>query len=179
MIHDRNLHLETFSSRPSYLAQQKTGLGGGEPWYCDFGIELSRGFRALKIWTAIKAIGMDEFARSITDNCRQAQLMGALADASNVLTLAHPVISNVCCFFVEYGDPSEIAARLQMSGEAVFSTTKIRDRSCLRAAIVNHRTTSEDIRKIMAAVEREVVLTKSSARSAKDDLASFKMTNDR
>lgn len=154
MIYDRDIHREAFSSRPSYLASQDEGLAGGDLWFCDYGLELSRGFRALKVWAAVKAIGVEAFGKAISDNCRQARLMGELAEQSDVLELVHPVVSNLCCFETIGKDPNEIAARLQLSGEVVFSTTIIKGRPCLRAAIVNHRTTSEDVRTAMKAVER-------------------------
>ena len=156
MIYDRTLHFDTFTSRPNYLEQQEEGLGGGDLWFCDYGLELSRGFRALKVWTAIKSIGTEAFAASITDNCKQAALMAELVDASDVLELSFAVSSNVCCFYVAHGDVNKIAAELQLSGDAVFSTTVIKGQACLRAALVNHRTTSEDIRQSIRAVEAAV-----------------------
>jgi aromatic-L-amino-acid decarboxylase len=153
MIYDRKLHFDTFTSRPNYLEQQDEGLGGGDLWFCDYGLELSRGFRALKVWTAIKSIGTEAFAASITDNCKQAALMGALVDASDVLELSFPVSSNVCCFYITDGDVNKIAAELQIKGDVVFSTSIIHGRPCLRAALVNHRTTSDDIRQSIIAVE--------------------------
>jgi len=156
MIHDRTLHFDTFTSRPNYLEQQQEGLGGGDLWFCDYGLELSRGFRALKVWTAIKSIGEDAFAASITDNCKQTALMAELVEASDVLDLSFPVSSNICCFYVAHGDVNKIAAALQLSGDAVFSTTVINGKTCLRAALVNHRTTSEDIRYAIRAVEDAV-----------------------
>lgn len=155
LISDRTLHRDTFTSRPAYLAQQDQGLAGGDLWFCDYGIELSRGFKALKVWTVLQSAGTDALGQYISDNCKQAALMAELAEASQHLELARPVISNVCCFFVNQGDPDQIAAKLQLSGEAVFSTTVVDGRSCLRAAIVNHRTTDADIRHAIAAVERE------------------------
>ena len=156
MIYDRTLHFDTFTSRPNYLEQQEEGLGGGDLWFCDYGLELSRGFRALKVWTAIKAIGTKAFSASITDNCKQTSLMADLVQASDVLELSFPVSSNVCCFYVTHGDVNEIAAELQISGEAVFSTTIIKGKPCLRAALVNHRTTSDNIRQSIIAVEKAV-----------------------
>ncbi|MEP3345433.1 MAG: pyridoxal-dependent decarboxylase [Litoreibacter sp.] len=156
MIYDRELHFNTFTSRPNYLEQQAEGLGGGDLWMCDYGLELSRGFKALKIWTAIKSIGEGAFSASITDNCKQAALMGELVEASDVLELPFKVSSNVCCMYVSQGDVTKIAAKLQLSGEAVFSTTNIKGRPCLRAALVNHRTTSQDIREAVNAVEQAV-----------------------
>lgn len=154
MIYDRDVHRETFSSRPSYLASQERGLAGGDLWFCDYGLELSRGFRALKVWAAIKAIGVKAFGQAITDNCKQAYLMGELVKQSDVLELVHPVVSNLCCFSVSGRDPNEIAALLQLSGEVVFSTTVIKNTPCLRAAIVNHRTTLKHVHAAVEAVER-------------------------
>ncbi len=156
MIYDRSLHFDTFTSRPSYLEQQNEGLGGGDLWFCDYGLELSRGFRALKVWAAIKSIGTQAFSASITNNCKQTALMAELVEASDVLDLSFPVTSNICCFYIAYGDVNKIAAELQLSGDAVFSTTVIKGKACLRAALVNHRTTSEDIRQSIQAVERAV-----------------------
>lgn len=153
LISDRALHRATFANRPEYLVSAKQGLAGGDPWFTDYGIELSRGFRALKVWATVMAVGTRALGAVISDNCRQAQLMGMLVSASPDLTLAHPVVSNLCCFYPDKGDPVEIAAQLQMEGRAMFSTTVIDGRECLRAAIVNHRTTSCDIHVAIGAVE--------------------------
>lgn len=153
LIADSKLHRATFSSRPAYLESADAGLAGGDLWFCDYGIELSRGFKALKVWSAIKALGTDAMGAAITDNCKQASLMADLVDASPSLTLQHPVISNLCCFSVAKGDVSKIAAELQISGQGVFSTITIDGAPCLRAAIVGHRTTSDDIRHAIKAVE--------------------------
>lgn len=152
LIDDRELHRTAFVSRPDYLSQGEA-LAGGAPWFADYGIELSRGFAALKVWAIVKAAGTRALGASITDNCTQARLMGALVEAAPKLGLAHPVVSNICCFVPEGGDAAEIAARLQQAGQVVFSTTFLNGRQCLRAAIVNHRTTSADIRAAIRAVE--------------------------
>lgn len=153
LMADSDLHRATFSSRPAYLESADAGLAGGDLWFCDYGVELSRGFKALKVWTAIKALGADAMGQAITDNCKQAALMGELVDASPYLTLQHRVISNLCCFSVAKGDVTKIAAQLQIAGQGVFSTITVNGTPCLRAAIVGHRTTSNDIRKAIKAVE--------------------------
>lgn len=157
LIADSALHRATFSSRPAYLESAEAGLAGGETWFTDYGLDLSRGFRALKVWAAIQTLGTETLGAAITDNCKQAALMGELVDASPHLTLAHPVISNVCCFSVAKGDVSRIAADLQLSGTAVLSTITLNGIPCLRAAIVNHRTTSDTVRAAIAAVENTQV----------------------
>jgi len=145
-----------FADRPDYLVSSDTGLAGGEHWFCDYGIDLSRGFRALKVWAAVRTHGVAAFGAAISDNCRQAAHMGALAEASDLLDLACPVVSNVVCLKPHAGDAAAIASALQTSGEAVFSTTRIDGALCLRAAIVNHRTTRVDIKQAVVAAEREI-----------------------
>jgi hypothetical protein len=78
------------------------------------------------------------------------------------MRLAAPVVSCLCVFTADAGlDPAaqsalnaRIATELQLSGEAVFSTTVIDGVTCLRAAITNHRTTAEDVDAAIAAVAR-------------------------
>ena len=156
LIRDRALHLAAFRERPDYLAEGADGLAGGDWWATDYGFDLSRGFGALKVWATIRAYGTAALGAQITDNCRQAARMGALAEASDLLDLAHPVVSNLCVIRPRAGRADALAAALQMSGEAVFSTTKVDGAGCLRAAIVNHRTTAADVDRAVAALERAV-----------------------
>ncbi len=151
LARDGALMRATFAARPDYLAPG-AALAGGEVWPTDYGIALSRGFSALKVWAVVEAAGTRALGAAISDNCRQAALMGRLVTAHPRLRLAHPVISNICVFEPLGGDAEAIAAQLQMTGKAVFSTTRIGGVSCLRAAIVNHRTTSADIRAAIKAV---------------------------
>ncbi|THH37501.1 aminotransferase class V-fold PLP-dependent enzyme [Aliishimia ponticola] len=156
LIRDQAVHRATFAERPEYLAAQSKGLAAGDWWPTDYGTELSRGFRALKMWTALQTHGPEVIGAVVTDNCKQAALMGALAEASDLLDLACPVVSNLCVIRPRQGDPAALAAQLQLSGEAVFSTTTLDGAPCLRAAIVNHRTTSDTIRAAVTALERAV-----------------------
>jgi len=163
LIRDEALHRDTFAARPPYLAGQDFGLGGAEPWYCDYGTDLSRGFRALKVWSAIQVHGKSAFGAAITRNCELAALMGNLVDAAPDLMLCAPVMLNVCCFSaaspeMESEEKSAlnryIAQCLQVSGEVVFSTTTFGDCTVLRAAIVNHRTCDADVHASIQAVQR-------------------------
>ena len=161
LIRHGDAHRAAFASRPHYLEGQDEGLGGGDPWYCDYGIELSRGFRALKVWSCLRAYGLDRLARKISDNCRQAARMARLVEAADELELGALVVLNVCCFrYAPKGvDPRDqdalncrLATRLQLDGKVVFSITRLNERTFLRAAIVNHRTRDEDIDLAIAAV---------------------------
>lgn len=154
LIRDESAHRAAFAARPAYLASQRRGLGAGEPWYCDYGIDMSRGFRALKVWAALRSHGSRALARAITRNCELAALMGERVVAHPHLHLTRPVTLNVCCFSAApsslKGEDQDrlneaVAHQLQLDGEAVFSTTRIDGRIVLRAAIVNHRTSRTDI----------------------------------
>lgn len=166
LVRDKD-HLRcTLASRPAYLQSASEGLAGGDLWFTDFSLDLSRGFRALKLWTALQVAGTDKIGAVITDHCALAFKMGELVEASPLLELAHPVISNICCFYIRATTTegakgaipiaAEIAAELQLKGTGVFSTVALGDRECLRAAIVNHRITPNDINEVMTAVEQAV-----------------------
>ena len=161
LIRHGEAHRAAFATRPHYLEAQEEGLGGGDPWYCDYGIELSRGFRALKVWTCLRAYGLDRLTQKISDNCRQAARMARLVEADDGLELGAPVVLNVCCFrYAPKGVNAQdqdalnrqLAMRLQLDGKVVLSTTRLNERTFLRAAIVNHRTRDEDIELAIAAV---------------------------
>lgn len=161
LIRDESIHRQAFAARPAYLAKQDQGLGGGEPWYCDYGMDLSRGFRALKVWSALRAYGSEALGQAITRNCRLAARMAELVAAQPGLRLAAPVRLNVCCFSAAPAHweaaaqdalNEAITHQLQLSGDVVFSTTKIAGRTVIRAAIANHRTCDADIDYSIAAV---------------------------
>jgi aromatic-L-amino-acid/L-tryptophan decarboxylase len=161
LIRDEAVHRAAFSLRPDYLAVRGTALGGGDPWFCEYGIDLSRGFRALKVWFALREFGLARLAAKITDNCRQAQHLAGLVERHPQLQRLAPIVANICCFrYAPAGLAgadldalnAAIVARLQESGSVVFSTTRLNGRLAIRAAITNHRTRLDDIDAAVAAV---------------------------
>lgn len=147
-------HRAAFSSRPAYLQGQICGVGGGEPWFCDYGIDLSRGNRGLKVWTALKLHGTKSFARSISENCKLAQYMAQCVEDDAHMALAAPVVSNVCVFTADARQSpksqtclnTKLTHILQLNGTAVFSTTTIGGITYIRAAITNHRADKQTVR---------------------------------
>lgn len=159
LVREERLHREAFATRPAYLTSQRAGLGGGEPWFCDYGTELSRGFRALKVWSTLRAFGRRQLGASISGNCRLAGYLAELVSAAPDLELAAPVVSNVCCFgaAAALGSHAQrsawnesVVAALQLAGRAVFSTTVVDGVTVARAAITNHRTRAHDIEDAVA-----------------------------
>ena len=167
LIADEAAHRAAFAARPAYLEGAERGLAGGDPWYCDYGIDLSRGNRGLKVWCALEMHGEEALAAAITDNCRLAALMADEVEKQPRMALGAAVVSNVCVFTARKDLPAAeqtrlntaIAQDLQESGEAVFSTTRMGDRVLLRAALTNHRTRDEDITAAIAAVARRAELS--------------------
>ena len=151
-----------FAARPVYLDGKERGVASGEPWFCDYGIDLSRGNRALKVWLALQTHGEEAFGRAITQNCDLAGLMAAEVQAQPKMALGRAPVANVCVFTADATlEPDaqsalnvQIAVALQEQGDAVFSTTIVDGVEMLRAAIVNHRSSERDVREAIAAVAR-------------------------
>ncbi len=155
LIRDARIHLATFAQKTNYLAPAARGLAAGEPWPCDLGPDLSRGFRALKIWATLSAYGAEAFGKIVDDSCELARHLARRIDTSSRLERAAPVALNIVCFRVHgYTDAklATLVADLQESGRFVPSTTILDGRLAIRAAIVNHRTTLADINGFVDAI---------------------------
>lgn len=153
LVRDGEAHYRTFTLTPDYLKHQDRGLAAGLRWYSDYGIQLTRGFRALKVWMAFKTYGIEKIGRIIQQNIEQARYLGSLVERHSKLELLAPVPLNVVCF--RYTRPGldgeqmnalneELLIRLQESGVAVPSGTNIRGNYALRCAVTNHRSRIED-----------------------------------
>lgn len=161
LVRDGEKHRRTFSQRPSYLRGATRGLAGGGEWPCDLGPELSRSFRALKIWFALKEHGTKRFGEAITMNCRQARYLAELLRRVPNLQVMNSPSLNIVCFRFCPADRDEatldrlnedIAADVQESGIAVPSTTRIHGSLVIRVNITNHRTCETDLDLLVGAV---------------------------
>ena len=155
LVRDGALHYNTFASPAAYLRREARGMAAGTPWPCDFGPDLSRGFRALKTWFTIKAYGAERLGAMIAKTCALAQHLKRRIEREPRLELAAPVSLNIVCFRYRAKEADrvnrDIAADLQESGIAAPSTTVIDGRTAIRAAIVNHRTGKADIDALLRA----------------------------
>jgi len=163
LVRDATLHRATFALRPPYLQGEARGLAGGEPWPCDFGPDLSRGFRALKVWLTFKVFGAERLGKVVEGTIELAQLLARRVDAEAALERMAPAALNIVCFrFVGRAGAgldldalnAAIVADLQEGGIAAPSTTRIDGRLAIRAAIVNHRTRPADIEALVESVLR-------------------------
>jgi aromatic-L-amino-acid/L-tryptophan decarboxylase len=153
LVRHEEAHRRTFSLTPEYLAHETRGLAAGAHWFSDYGLQLSRQFRALKVWMSIKEHGLDRYGRMISRNVDQARYLGRLVESAPDMELVAPIGLDIVCFRFNPGGLAderldavnkEILLRLHEDGIAVPSYTTLNGRYCLRVAIANHRSTTED-----------------------------------
>jgi aromatic-L-amino-acid/L-tryptophan decarboxylase len=161
LVRDQAAHRATFNVTPAYLAPLDRGIAAGGFPFAERGVQLSRGFRALKVWMSFKAHGLRAFADLIEQNVRQAAHLVDLVSAHPRLELLAPAPLNVVCFrYVVPGKDDaalnelnqEILLRIQESGLAVPSSTVLAGRFAIRVAITNHRSRLEDFDLLARAV---------------------------
>jgi aromatic-L-amino-acid decarboxylase len=128
-------------------------VAGGHVWFSDYGLQLSRQFRALKVWMSIKEHGLDRFGRMIARNVEQAHYFGQLVEKEPTMELMAPIGMDIVCFRFNPGGldvetlnklNKEILMQLHEQGIAVPSYTTLHGQYCLRIAIANHRSVQDD-----------------------------------
>jgi glutamate/tyrosine decarboxylase-like PLP-dependent enzyme len=153
LVRSASDHRATFALTPEYLKHAERGLAAGEIWLSEYSLQLSRGFRALKVWMMLKEIGVEKYGRLIAQNIEQARYLTRLVEASPALELLAPTASNIVCYrFTAPGlDESalnalneELVMRLHEQGTAVPSTTLLKGKLAIRVCCVNHRSRHED-----------------------------------
>ncbi|MFC1618836.1 pyridoxal phosphate-dependent decarboxylase family protein [Candidatus Neomarinimicrobiota bacterium] len=158
LIRDQNIHRNTFALTHDYTSRLGGGVAAVHAEASDYGIELSRGFGALKAWMSLRAYGLDIYGRMITRNIHQARYLAELVHADGKLELLAPVELNIVCFRYNPGEITDeqlnqvnegILIQLQEQGIAVPSHTRLKDRLAIRVAITNHRTTLADLEAVV------------------------------
>jgi glutamate/tyrosine decarboxylase-like PLP-dependent enzyme len=132
-------------------------------FFADRGIELTRSFKALKVWMRMRAAGTDTIGAHVARNVAQAERLASLVRAHPELELLAPAPLNIVNFrYLAPGQDDaaldalnrEILIQLQEQGIAVPSGTVIRGRFSIRVAIANHRSTNTDFDTLVEAVVR-------------------------
>lgn len=159
LIKNASAHRDSFAVSPSYLVAQERGLAAGPDPVGNFGPELSRGFKALKIWMSIKEHGINKYAAIIRQNIVQAFFLGSLIEQNEKLQLLSPVTMNIVCY--RYLKPglntealnilnNEIMMQLQEQGIASPSSTTLHGNFAIRVCIVNQRSRQSDFELLVA-----------------------------
>ncbi|HEU4710581.1 MAG TPA: aspartate aminotransferase family protein [Pyrinomonadaceae bacterium] len=129
--------------------------------FWDYGVELSRRFRALKVWLTLSYYGTRRIAAAVSNDISMAAYLGELVSAADDFELLTPVELSICCF--RYVPPGEnngdldrlnerIMGRVQTGGRAYLSNATVGGRFALRACITNFRTTKSDIEETIEAI---------------------------
>lgn len=162
LVRDADMHKATFAAQASYLETTSRGMLADGLSFADRGIELSRGFKALKVWMSLKAYGAAMHGQLIEQNMEQAAHLASLIYAHPELELMTPRSMNIVCFRYHPLDfwnqeeldqvNREIVLRLQESGQFVVSGTVLHGSYVIRIANTNHRSRMEDFDALVAAV---------------------------
>lgn len=153
IIKDNEEHKNTFSLIPEYLAKNTRGLASGDNWFSEFGLQLSRRFRALKVWMSLKEHGSERFGRMISRNVEQANYLGKLVNNNKDLELIAPIGMDIVCFRYNPGGLNleqlnalnkEIKLQIEERAIALPGYTTLNNMYCIRCAISSHRVTYED-----------------------------------
>jgi aromatic-L-amino-acid/L-tryptophan decarboxylase len=177
LVRDEAAHRATFSVVPAYLRHATRGLAAGDVWFNEYGIDLTRGFRALRVWMALLAHGADAHGAVMDRTTALARRLAALVDAHPDLERLAPVGCDIVCLRYRPDDHGlddeqldavnrELVLLVQESGVAVVTETALRGRLAVRVAIGNHRTRSEDVDLFVETLERLGPLAVATATAA-------------
>lgn len=153
LIRDAAAHRDTFSVQPAYLRKLDRGLASGPLNFSEYGVQLSRSFRALRAWTGLMSEGAQRYAEQIEQNIRQAAYLDELVVRHPELELLAPTSLNIVNFRYVTNSldnsalddlNADILMTLQERGIAAPSSTELNGRFSLRVAICNHRSRRED-----------------------------------
>ena len=153
LVRDAHIHRNAFAMAPEYLLNHTQGLAAGPESYNNYGIELSRSFKALKVWMAIRNMGINKFKAVIHQNILQARYLGELVNAASQLELLASVSLNIVCYRYVREDMDDvmlnelnknICMQLQEQGIASPSSTLLNGRYAIRVANTNQRSRRED-----------------------------------
>lgn len=158
IVRDARSMRDAFSLVPPYL-RDDTAL----PWFSEFGLQQSRGFRALKLWLALMRIGVDGYRESIAHDIALARSLQRLVrEAPDFEMIAAGPLSVSCfryCPPALKGQDAElnrlnrtVLDRIQRDGRVFLTGTELAGRFVLRACIVNFRTTEPDLEALVDAV---------------------------
>jgi len=151
LYRDRAVARETFSHSGDYVRIMTEDPTEGFAFF-EESMELSRRFRALKLWLSLQYHGRQAFREAIAQDLRHARLLAQEVEAQPQLELVAPVPLSAVCFRHREIDNTEILRRVIARGRVYLSNATIQGRFALRACFVNHRATDDDVRAIVSEV---------------------------
>ena len=156
LIKDANALRRAFSEGAGYIDVVADG-DMSDFAYWDHSPELSRRFRALKIWFMLKIHGARAIQDAIDSNIAVARHLAATIESSNDFELLAPAPLSIVCFRYKGGDDDfnkRLMVEVQRDGDSYLSNATIEGRFALRACIVNFRTTNADVERLLDTIRR-------------------------
>ncbi|MCP4310406.1 MAG: aspartate aminotransferase family protein [Bacteroidetes bacterium] len=158
----------TYSSHPEYYNFDKSAEGETRNYY-EYGLQNSRGFRALKVWLTLQQVGRSGYAKMINEDIVLSVLFFDLARSHTELEAVSQNLSITTLRYVPIDSLPDQKTRetylntlnealldeLQKAGEVFLSNAIVEEKYCLRACIVNFRTSEKDIEEIIEIIVRE------------------------
>jgi aromatic-L-amino-acid decarboxylase len=143
--------IRTFEIHPEYL---KTGVDAVVKNYRDWGIQLGRRFRALKLWFVIRSYGIEGLQSLVSEHIRLAGLFKGWVEEHDLFELLAPVHLSLVCFRWNDGRGEEelnalnkkLIERINLSGKVLLSHTTLKGKFALRMAIGSRTTEERHIR---------------------------------
>jgi len=164
LVRDPVAHENAFSFAPSYLENLRGGIAVRPTEFASRGIQLSRGFRALRVWMNLSVYGADRLGEIIEQNIDDVKYLVARIKAESELELMALAPMNIVCFRYRKASlnegqldalNAELLVRLQESGVAVPSNARINGRFAIRVANTNHRTVQSDFDLLVESVLKQ------------------------
>jgi len=152
LLRDRRLLHDAFTIHADYLQDVHRDVEAVN--FCDYGIQLTRSFRALKLWMSLQIFGLAEFRRAVERGLDLAERAEALLAEDPCWELVTPASLAMVTFrFAEPGLPEAALERINLGivdglkadGFAVITSTRLHGRTALRLCTINPRTTDADL----------------------------------
>jgi aromatic-L-amino-acid/L-tryptophan decarboxylase len=145
LVRDREKLMQAFRFSSSYLTADEDPVFTN---YMDYGPQLSRSFKAFKVWCSLRVFGLNAFEAAVERMLDVAHYMAERIRAEDRLELLAPVPLSAVCFRVRNVDEAanqRVLSDLVAEGAALLGPVRIRGQFGLRACITNYRTRNEDI----------------------------------
>ena len=150
-VKDAGALIRTFEIHPEYL---KTGVDAMVKNYRDWGIQLGRRFRALKLWFVLRSYGVEGIQAMVREHIRLAQLFKEWVEAHDLFEVMAPVPLSLVCFRLNNGRPEDeldrlnrdLLKRLNQTGRLLLTQTSLKGKYVIRMAIDSHTTREQHVR---------------------------------
>ncbi len=156
LVRDQQAMRDTFSLVPEYLRDDRQ-----LPWFAEFGPQQTRSFRALKLWLAIKHVGIDGYRELIGRDIELAKILQAKLSALRDFELVSSSPLSTTCFRYAPATAPDLEAlnravleKVNQEGKVYLSSTQLGSSFVLRANIVNFRTQEDDLDVLIECIRR-------------------------